>query len=126
MEFTQAVRTVYGKYATFSGRASRSEYWFFYLFFILVYLACVAVGLVVGIASGDYNTGVVLYSLAYGVFSLASLIPSIAVAVRRMHDTGRSGWNLLWALLPIVGAIVVLVFMVTPSGADNKYGPQPD
>ena len=109
------------KYTVFTGRARRKEYWFFVLFNIIISAALAIV---------DYFTGT--YSATYGMgllgclYTLAVLIPAIAVSVRRLHDTGRSGWWLLLALIPIVGGIVLLVFMVFDSEpGENKYGPSP-
>jgi uncharacterized membrane protein YhaH (DUF805 family) len=109
------------RYAQFSGRARRSEYWYYYLFYVLI---LVGLAVVDGI-TGTFNaaTGVGLLS---GVFGLAMLIPSLAVSVRRLHDTGRSGWWLLLALLPLIGAIVLLVFMLQNSApGGNQYGANP-
>lgn len=103
------------KYAVFSGRARRKEYWMFVLFNMII-------GLVLGFVEGLVDGPGVLSSL----YSLAVLIPGIAVSVRRLHDTGRSGWWLLIGLVPLIGAIVLLVFMVQDSDpAANPYGPNP-
>lgn len=101
------------KYAVFNGRATRSEYWFFFLFNILI---SIAIGLVVGILGESVD-------FLNSIYSLAVLLPSLAVGVRRLHDTGRSGWWYLLALIPIVGWIVLLVFLAEKSGeGSNKYG----
>ena len=103
------------KYAVFSGRARRQEYWMFFLFNMII---AIVLGVVEGIAGGPGILG-----LLYG---LAVLIPGIAVSVRRLHDIDRSGWWLLIALVPLIGAIVLLVFMVLDSKAgENQYGPNP-
>ena len=103
------------KYAVFSGRARRKEYWMFLLFNIVIALV---LGFVEGLANGP---GIV--SMLY---SLAVLIPSIAVSVRRLHDTDRSGWWLLIALIPLIGTIVLIVFFVQDSKpGENQYGPNP-
>jgi uncharacterized membrane protein YhaH (DUF805 family) len=109
------------KYATFSGRAQRSEYWYFILFYILI---SIALGMV------DWMTGSINatagYGLLTGLFGLAVFIPSIAVGVRRLHDTDRTGWWLLIAVIPLIGSIVLLVFFVQDSTAgDNRFGPNP-
>lgn len=127
MGFTEAVKTVFSKYATFSGRATRSEFWWFYLFNFIMYWGLTIIGMVIGGASGGAEgmlagggIGMVL-TILYG---LAIIIPTISVCVRRLHDTNRSGWNYWWCLLPIVGAIILLVFFVQGSyPADNEYGP---
>ena len=103
------------KYAVFNGRARRTEYWMFVLFNIIISFV---LGFVEGLVGGPGVIG-----LLYG---LAVLIPGIAVAVRRLHDTDRSGWWLLIAVVPIIGAIVLLVFMVQDSkSGQNQYGTNP-
>lgn len=103
------------KYAVFSGRARRTEYWMFFLFnFIISFV----LAFIEGIVGGPGIIGL--------LYSLAVLIPGIAVSVRRLHDTNRSGWWLLIGLVPLIGAIVLLVFMVQDSQqGDNHYGPNP-
>lgn len=120
MGFMDAVKSVYSNYFNFQGRARRSEYWFFYLFAVIVGV----VAQILIVSTGE--TGAGIFGLVYGVFILGTLIPQLAVAVRRLHDTDRSGWWLLFGLIPLVGFIVLLIFMVGDSkpGA-NKYGPNP-
>jgi len=111
------------KYADFSGRAQRSEYWYFYLFYILIYLALAIVAALFAKLSENASIGV---SILMGLFALGMLVPSIAVGVRRLHDTDRSGWWLLIGLIPIVGGIVLLIFCVQDSQPDaNRFGPNP-
>jgi uncharacterized membrane protein YhaH (DUF805 family) len=109
------------KYAVFNGRARRREYWYFVLFSIII-------GIVLGIADvaiGGADT-VSRNGLLRGIYSLVVLIPTLAVSVRRLHDTGRGGWWLLIGLIPIVGTIVLLVFMVQDGKpGDNQYGANP-
>jgi uncharacterized membrane protein YhaH (DUF805 family) len=109
------------KYAVFEGRARRSEYWFFVLFyFIIVVVLAVLDGMF-----GNLNeaTG---YGLLSGIFILAMIIPSISVTIRRLHDTDRSGWWWLIFFIPLIGAIVMLVFTVTEgTSGQNQYGPDP-
>lgn len=111
-------RAVLNKYAEFSGRAQRAEYWYFVLFNFLIGLGLTVVGSIIftkGVGQG-LNT----------LYSLAVLIPSLAVGVRRLHDIGKSGWWLFLMLIPLVGPIWLLVLMVTDSNpGDNKYGPNP-
>ena len=103
------------KYAVFTGRARRKEYWMFFLFNILI-----AVG--IAIIESIIGTGGILGI----IFSLAMLVPGIAVTVRRLHDTGRSGWWILISLIPVIGWIILLVFMVLEGQpGDNEYGPNP-
>jgi uncharacterized membrane protein YhaH (DUF805 family) len=109
--------TALKKYAVFSGRARRKEYWYFVLFNFLISLG---LGLIDGVLGLNFpNSGL---GLLGGLYSLAVLIPGIAVAVRRLHDTGRSGWWLLLSLIPFVGAIVLIIFLAseTESGT-NQY-----
>ena len=109
------------KYATFSGRAQRAEYWYFLLFSTLI---VIALSVIEGM-TGSYNedTG---WGLLSGLYSLAVLLPSIAVGARRLHDTSRTGWWLLIGLIPVIGTIVLIVFFVLDSTpGDNAYGPNP-
>jgi len=109
------------KYAVFDGRSRRSEYWYFVLFNFLISTALTLVDLGIGAYNKKANVG--LLSTIYG---LAILIPSIAVGIRRLHDTNRSGWWLLIALIPIVGTIVLIYFLVLDSDAgENQYGANP-
>ena len=109
------------KYAVFSGRARRKEYWFFVLFNLIISLVLTFIDS--GLGTLNEETG---YGLLSGVYSLAVLIPSLAVAVRRLHDTGRTGWWLLIGLIPLIGLIVLLIFFVQDSKpGDNEYGPNP-
>ncbi len=109
------------KYATFGGRARRKEYWYYCLFnFIINSLLSI-----IDFKTGSYNVNIHV-GLLSGIYLLAILIPSLAVAVRRLHDTSRSGWWLLIALVPIIGAIVLLIFMVLDSKpGENQYGQNP-
>jgi uncharacterized membrane protein YhaH (DUF805 family) len=103
------------KYAVFSGRARRKEYWMFALFNIIISFV---LGFIEGLAGGP--------GALAGIYSLAVLIPSLAVSVRRLHDTDRSGWWLLIALIPLIGALVLLVFVVQDSQpGENQYGLNP-
>ena len=106
--FVGAIKTCFSKYATFEGRANRSEYWYWYLFTLLL--------------------GFVMWIPVLGwLLSLAVLVPTLAVGVRRLHDTGRSGWNLLLTLIPLVGWIIVIIFLVQKSDEyANEYGPNPN
>ena len=109
------------KYAVFSGRSRRKEYWYFVLFVIIISTVLNIIDGLIG--AYERIAGVGLLS---SIFSLAILIPSIAVTVRRLHDIDRSGWWLLIALVPLVGWIVLLVFSVQESTpGSNKYGPNP-
>jgi uncharacterized membrane protein YhaH (DUF805 family) len=104
------------KYADFSGRARRSEYWYFFLFYLLIYFGLIIASTMLG------RIGAILTL----VFLLAMLIPSLSVGVRRLHDTDRSGWWLLISLIPLVGAIILIVFAVQDSDpGENRFGSNP-
>jgi uncharacterized membrane protein YhaH (DUF805 family) len=118
MSFVDAVKTCFSKYVTFGGRARRSEYWWWYLFVVIVGVVASILDALFGTRSN--GTGVI-----QGLAGLALLLPSLAVGVRRLHDTDRSGWWLLIGLIPIVGTIVLIVFFVQDSRPDNEYGPNP-
>jgi len=109
MTFSESIQACFSKYADFNGRAKRPEYWWFALF---VFLVSLGLGIVSDIVSA--------------LFSLATLLPSLAVGARRLHDTKRSGWwQLLW-LVPVIGWIVVIVFLVQEGSTEaNQYGSAP-
>ncbi|VAX28234.1 Inner membrane protein YhaI [hydrothermal vent metagenome] len=108
-------------YAGFSGRARRKEYWMFTLFNIIFLIVAMILDNLFGTAFEP--TG---YGLFYLLYSLAVIIPGIAVSVRRLHDIGKSGWMLLIVLIPIIGWIWLLILMVTDSDqGENQYGPYP-
>lgn len=114
MTFEQAVRSCYSNYATFSGRASRSEYWFFILFQCVITIFC---GIL--IPSGLGRT-------LLGLFALANFLPAISVMVRRLHDTDRSGWWYWIGLIPLVGAILLIIWFCTRGTyGTNRFGPDP-
>lgn len=107
-------QVVLENYANFSGRARRAEYWWFVLANLVVYIA-------LSLIIGGVSEG--LGSLLSLVYYLGVLVPSIAVSVRRLHDVGKSGWFLLLALIPIVGAIILIVWAATDSQrGSNQYG----
>lgn len=109
------------KYAVFSGRARRKEYWMFLLFNIVIAVVLTVVDVMAGL--GDAAGGAGLLS---GLYSLAVLLPGLAVTVRRLHDTSHSGWWILICLIPLIGVLVLLYFMIKESDAgDNEYGPNP-
>ncbi|QSX36378.1 DUF805 domain-containing protein [Shewanella sedimentimangrovi] len=101
------------KYADFTGRARRTEYWMFVLFYLIFYVL---------LAGLDYLLGA---SWIVNLFALALLLPSLAVGARRLHDTGRSGWWQLLNFIPVIGWIVLLIFMVQDSAETNVYGANP-
>ena len=112
--------SVLKKYVEFSGRASRTEFWMFALINFVI-------GIVLGIIDGVIGTKTA-YGLGAlgGLYNLAVLLPSLAVAARRLHDTGRSGWWLLLLFVPVIGWVILLVFYILESQAgENEYGPYP-
>jgi uncharacterized membrane protein YhaH (DUF805 family) len=105
MNFTQAVTTCFQKYATFTGRATRSEFWWFALFTVVASIVASMFG-----------------ELVNSLVSLALLVPSIAVGARRLHDIGKTGWlQLLW-IIPLIGWALLIYWAVQPSGPPNEYG----
>lgn len=117
MGFAQAVKSGFSQYVSFSGRARRSEYWYWVLFTIIVQL-------VFGIADA------VLFDDELGIFSalatIVLLLPGLSVSVRRLHDTNRSGWWLWIVLVPVIGAIALLVFtLMAGTVGENRFGPDP-
>jgi len=103
MTFQESIQVCFNKYVDFSGRASRSEFWWFFLFCCLVSIAAGMFGFIVNC-----------------LVSLALLLPQVAAATRRLHDTGRSGWWQLIGLIPVIGWIVMIVFLAQESGAANE------
>jgi uncharacterized membrane protein YhaH (DUF805 family) len=109
------------QYAVFRGRARRKEYWFFLLFNLIASLVFTVIDYMTGSLDPELGMG-----LLSGLYSLAILVPSLAVTVRRLHDTDRTGWWLLIGMIPLIGAIVLLVFMLLDSQpGDNQYGAHP-
>ena len=108
------------KYATFSGRARRKEYWMFLLINLVV---SVALALIDSLIGSVRESGMGLLS---SVYSIGVLIPSLALSVRRLHDIGRTGWWVLISIIPVIGAVVLLVCMLLDSEpGSNRYGANP-
>jgi uncharacterized membrane protein YhaH (DUF805 family) len=109
------------KYAVFDGRARRKEYWYFFLISTVISIFLALIDSFTGTISEEAGLG-----LLSGIYALAVLIPGLSVTVRRLHDTDRSGWWILIGLIPVIGGIALLVFMVLDSTpGDNQYGPNP-
>lgn len=139
MSFMDSIKTCFGKYTTFAGRASRSEFWFFMLFIWLGIMVCY--GLIFMMFDTDAmiqaaEGGMIGSGPAFGfpiipgilllVFILATFLPNLSVMVRRLHDTGRSGWWYWVALIPLIGGIILLVFFVSKgTDGDNDFGDDP-
>ena len=116
MDFQQAVKSCFAKYATFPGRAARSEFWYWQLFLTAASLAVAIVDVVMGLHSKPLGS----------IFYLVTIVPTLAVGARRLHDTGRSAWWLLLWLVPLIGWIVLLIWFCTKgSNGYNGYGPDP-
>ncbi|GHA51883.1 DUF805 domain-containing protein [Photobacterium aphoticum] len=109
------------QYAVFKGRASRPEYWYFVLCNIIISVVLAIVNHILGNPGGGEGGGVLGF-----VYSLMVLLPSLAVATRRLHDTGRTGWWLLIGLIPLIGFLVLVYFFVQPTEPEaNQYGDMP-
>ena len=133
--FGEAVKLFFKNYVNFSGRATRSEYWWVYLFNNIVYMV---LGILFAISGGSslaaydaygdmsiayMGAGAIFYILMM-LYCLAVLLPSLSLMVRRLHDIGKSGTYILMGLIPVVGYIFILVYMLTGSAPDNQYGPK--
>lgn len=103
MDFKTAVTSALNNYINFEGRASRSEYWWFFLFYVIVYAAAIIIDTVLS------------FGLLASLVSLALLCPSLAVGARRLHDINKSGWWQLLYLIPVIGALVMIYFLVQKS-----------
>ena len=121
MNMIQSISTVFSKYITFAGRAQRSEYWWFILFILIGSAVAAAFDTVTGSMNFTYGTGII-----GAIFSLVIFLPCWAVEVRRLHDVGKSGWWLLIILIPLIGSIILLIWLIRKgTEGDNQYGPDP-
>lgn len=119
MSFKQAVSSVFRNYANFSGRARRSEYWYFVLFNLIV-------GVVLGIIDAILGENSLLATAISGLYSLEVLLPGLAVCWRRLHDIGKSGAWWLLVFVPLVGALILVIwFAKDTQPGENQYGPDP-
>ncbi|MGN6424154.1 MAG: DUF805 domain-containing protein [Asticcacaulis sp.] len=122
MSFVEAIKSGFKNYVNFQGRATRSEYWWWVLFEIL--LTCVP-GALIGLG-GESDALASIGGLLYIVIGLGLLLPSLSVYIRRLHDTDHSGWWLLLGFIPLIGGIVLLVWTIMKgTSGPNKYGPDP-
>jgi uncharacterized membrane protein YhaH (DUF805 family) len=118
MGFGQAISSAFANYFNFRSRASRSEYWYFALFLLIAGVATFLVDLSI---VGPRDIGPV-----NAIFTLGTIIPSLAMSVRRLHDIGRSGWFLLLGIIPLIGIIILIYWACQPSDPQqNAYGPPP-
>lgn len=116
------------KYAQFDGRARRSEYWFFHLFSFLIYIALLIFGLVVAAATHPSSNSPLIgvFFVPIFIFAVGMIVPSLSVLVRRLHDTSHSGWWYFISFVPLVGPIILLIFICTDGDpGPNLYGPDP-
>lgn len=116
------------QYADFSGRARRTEFWMFVLFNAIAIVILTILDNLLGLSSSSMGGGSIYVSggILTGIYQLAVLVPSLAVGARRLHDTGRSGWWQLIALIPLVGAIILIVFWATDGDPNpNQHGVNP-
>lgn len=137
VSFGAAIQRAFSNYCVFTGRASRSEFWWFFLFTYIVNIVLgwpSMMGAVQVLSSADSNamaysalqTGGIM-SYIYWLWGLFILLPSWGLLFRRLHDAGHSGWNWLWIFLPLVGWIILIVFLCQPSvPVENQYGPVPN
>ena len=138
MHFSEAIKTAFfQKYATFSGRATRSEFQYFglfngilaaifYVLMVIVFVVCIFIidsAATTETAIIAYIAMLVGFFLLLCIFIIPFILPSIAVSVRRLHDTGRSSWSLLLVFIPFVGIFIVMAYLIQPSEPkDNQYG----
>jgi uncharacterized membrane protein YhaH (DUF805 family) len=128
MKFIESIEYSYKNYAKFKGRASRSEYWYWQLYTLLgtyaLFLLIVYISIFFTQIVGAYErTAVSLGADAIYLFCLSLTIPTLARGVRRLHDIGKSGWNFFFIFIPLVGGIVLLIWLCRDGGPDNEFGP---
>ena len=123
VSFKTAVKNGFTKAFDFKGRATRAEYWWWTLFYWIVSFAVMMPGMLLCEIDSDLIMVAIIPML---IVYVVGLLPSLSLLVRRLHDTGRSAWWLLWTLVPYVGSFVVFIATVQASEPDNKYGPNPD
>ena len=113
MDIMQSVKTVLNNYAQFDGRSGRAEFWWWALAY---FIGAIVVGLIAGIIN---------LSFLSWIYTLALIVPSVAVSIRRFHDIGKEAWWTILLFIPIVGLIVALIFLTKPSDGPNQYGEGP-
>ncbi len=114
-QFIAAYKAAFSRFADFSGRTSVGGFWRY-----------AAVNFVVAVVLAVLSNVSSVFLLLYFVYGLAVIVPSIAIAIRRLHDTGKTGWMILLGLIPIIGFIILIVFYVQPSDGPNEYGQGPE
>lgn len=119
-------KVVFENYANFNGRARRSEYWMFTLAQFIIFVSVFILGAILGAIFGSALAGIGLSYFAFIIYSLATVLPTLGVVVRRLHDVGKSGWFYFIAFVPVIGGIWLFILMVTEGDqGDNEYGPDP-
>lgn len=111
MNFIESIKTCYKKFFDFSGRASKSEFWWFQLYAIIIYA-------LMFVFQGDL-------AILFSIITIANAIPNWAASVRRLHDTDKSGWFVLISIIPILGLIIFFLLMGEGSKGKNRFGPKP-
>jgi uncharacterized membrane protein YhaH (DUF805 family) len=111
----------YRKYATFSGRARRAEYWWYTLFNSIIYGVLVGIGFLMG----DSDTSTTIFGFLVMVYVLIVLVPTLAVTSRRLHDTGHSGWWQVLSIVPLAGLVAFIMTILDGNPGTNQYGPDP-
>ena len=134
MSFTDAVRTCISKFATFDGRATRSEFWWFYLFAALVGFIGYVPILILTVIGASSNDGAIssiftiltaIFWILWFIVVIALYIPLLAVGSRRLHDRGQSGWLQLLLLVPCGNIVLIVFWVMEGTPGDNAYGPKP-
>ncbi|WP_456315093.1 DUF805 domain-containing protein [Pseudomonas shirazensis] len=119
-------KVVFENYANFKGRARRSEYWYFALANGIISILLIVLGAIIGGVFGDAMTGGIIGYALFGLYALATVIPTLGAVVRRLHDVNKSGWFYFIAFVPLVGGIWILVLLFTEGDrGTNQYGPDP-
>ena len=111
MNFIESIKTCYKKFFDFSGRASKSEFWWFQLYAIIIYA-------LMFVFQGDL-------SILFSIITIANAIPNWAASVRRLHDTDKSGWFVLISIIPIIGLFIIFLLIGDGSKGKNRFGPKP-
>lgn len=122
MTFIDSIKSCLDKYATFRGRAPRSEYWWFWTFYVLTEFVTMIVFGFIGYLCGDVAGMMIAGYIGVFLSSLMLFLPMLSVFVRRLHDTNHSGWWYFIAFVPLIGSIWLLVLLLTDSDEENEYG----
>ena len=122
MTLSDSIKVCLDKYATMRGRAPRSEYWWFVFFNWLVFIVVAVIFGLIGLAINGYEGAIITIGVGYPLVCPAMLIPNICVIVRRLHDTGHSGFWYFITLVPLIGGVWFLYLMIKDSDDENEYG----